>query len=377
MRPQLSISEFPELTAGGLEHHPLPRSETIPSTWYTDPRFHALDREAVFAESWQLVGHESSLDEPGSYLTSRLAENPVIVVRGKDRVLRGFYNVCRHRGGPLALDRSGCVKALQCKYHGWTYLLDGTLRGVPQWDRVELFDKGANALVPVAVDTWEGFVFGHLGEPEVPLAEVMGGIAERIAPNRLTGKQLVREVEYEVHANWKVYVDNFLEGYHVPYVHPDLASLLSIKDYHTESSRFQVLQHSPINPEENVYTGESGGGEAFYYWIFPNFMLNILPHRVQVNQVVPDGPDRCRVHFWYYYEVPGSEEERTRIQADVEYSDAVQAEDRQICERVQEGLASRAYDRGRFSVQMEEGVWAFQGMLKRHYRGFARRAISS
>ena len=375
MRPLVSIKDFPELDTGALTHHPLPRSETIPSTWYIDPRFHALDRDAVFATTWQLIGHTSLLDAPGSYLTARVAENPVIVVRGRDGVLRGFYNVCRHRGGPLALDRAGCVKALQCKYHGWTYLLDGTLRGVPQWDRVELFDKGANALVPVALDTWEDFVFAHLGYEPAPLASVMAGITERIAPIRLSGKRLVREVEYQVHANWKVYVDNYLEGYHVPYVHPDLASLLSIKDYRTESSEHQVLQHSPIAGADNVYA-DSEGGEAFYYWIFPNCMLNILPHRVQVNQVIPDGPDRCRVHFWYYYDAPASEEARARIDADVAYSDAVQAEDREICERVQEGLASRAYDRGRFSVQMEEGVWAFQGMLKRYYREFGARGIS-
>ena len=368
MLPPLSPREYPELDAAALDHVPLSRSETIPSTWYTDPRFHALDREAVFARTWQLAGHLSRLGEPGAYVTAQVAGNPIIVVRGRDGVLRAFYNVCRHRGGPLALDAAGCVKALQCKYHGWTYLLDGSLRGVPQWDRVELFEKGSFALVPVRLDVWEDFVFVSLAEDPPPLAEMMAGITERILPTRLTTKTLVRRVDYEVHANWKVYIDNYLEGYHVPYMHPDLATLLSFKDYRTESAAWQVLQHSPLSAEDSVYaSAEGGAGEAYYYWVFPNFMLNILPHRVQVNQVIPDGPDRCHVHFWYYYDDPESLKQQQRIAADIAYSDAVQAEDREICERVQQGLSSRAYDRGRFSVEMEEGVWTFQRLLKQSY----------
>lgn len=345
---------------------PVERSETIPASWYTDPAFHEIDRDAVFARSWQGIGHVSMLANPGDYFLATVADNPVIVLRDRDGTIRAFYNVCRHRGGPLALEPTGCVKALTCKYHGWTYLLDGTLRGVPQFDRTELFDKRDYGLVPVAVETWHGFVFACL-EPDrtPPLATVLAGITERIAPITLDQHQFVHRVDYDVHANWKVYVDNYLEGYHIPHVHPELNKALDYLSYVTEVSPWHSLQHSPL-VGDNIYTNEAGA-QAFYYWVYPNFMLNILPHRVQVNLVLPDGPDRCKVIFWYYYDAPDAPGRAAQIERDVAYSDMVQLEDREICERVQQGLCSRAYERGRFSVQMESGVYHFQQLLKSAY----------
>jgi choline monooxygenase len=365
MRPRLTPGDVPELTDADLAPVPVERSETIPSLWYTDPRFHVLDQEAVFAATWQGVGHESMLDRPGSYFLATVAGDPVIVLRDRDGAIRAFYNVCRHRGGPLATEPSGCVNALTCRYHGWTYLLDGSLRGVPQFDRTELFDKRDFGLIPLRVETWEGFVFVAVS-PEEEVGRVLDGIAERIAPNRLTTKRLVRRLDYPVGANWKVYVDNFLEGYHIPHVHPELNRSLDYLSYRTELHPRYNLQHSPLKAD-NLYTG-TGGGEAFYYWIYPNFMLNVLPHRVQVNLVTPEGPDACRVTFWYYYDRPDDPGQAARIEADVAYSDTVQREDREICERVQQGLRSRAYDRGRFSVEMESGVYQFQQLLKASYR---------
>ena len=147
--------EFPDLDPAALAIEPVERAWTIPSAWYREPRFEALDRAAVLGRSWQLVAHESRLAEPGRIVVAEVAGEPAIVVRGRDGVLRAFYNVCRHRGGPLALE-DGRANALKCKYHGWTYLLDGSLRGVPQWDRVELFDKKDFGLVPLRVAVWEG-----------------------------------------------------------------------------------------------------------------------------------------------------------------------------------------------------------------------------
>jgi choline monooxygenase len=360
---------YPAIPAADLEVVPVERSETIPSAWYTDPRFHLLDRDAVFARSWQGVGHRAMLPEPGSWFAATVADDPVIVLRDGQGALRAFYNVCRHRGGPLVTGDSGCARALTCRYHGWTYRLDGTLRGVPRFDRTELFDRRDHGLVPLRAAEWEGFVFlNAAAEPDPPLAAVLAGIAERVAPIRPGAMELVRRVDYAVAANWKVYVDNYLEGYHIPHVHPELNRALDYSAYVTELHPWYSLQHSPLRAD-NVYTGDQGG-EAFYYWVFPNLMLNILPHRVQVNLVLPDGPGRCRVVFWYWYADPSAPGRARQIDEDVAYSDVVQEEDRGICERVQRGLASRAYDRGRFSVEMESGVYHFQTLLKRAYRAF-------
>jgi choline monooxygenase len=365
----LQETRYPTLDPAHLASTPLARSWTIPSRWYVDPAFHALDRDAVHARTWQGVGHAALVREPGMYFTATVADAPVIVLRDKEGGLRAFYNVCRHRGGPLATTPSGCVKALTCQYHGWTYLLDGTLRGVPRWDRVELFDKKDYGLVPIRVETWQGQVFVNLDPNAAPLERTMAGIAERIAPIRLDAMTFVERVDYEVACNWKVYLDNFLEGYHVPYVHPELMKMYDFRQYTTETTPHWSLQWSPLEPGDAPYDIRPGD-KAFYFFVFPNYMLNILPGRVQTNLVVPLGPDRCRVEFGFFYrDATGPAAERA-IREDLAYSDKVQQEDMDICVHVQRGLGSRAYDRGRFSVDAEQAVHHFQESLRAAYRSF-------
>jgi choline monooxygenase len=367
---------YPVIQAADLESTPIERSWTVPSFWYTDPAFHALDRDAIFARTWQGIGHLGQLTEPGSYLTSEVAESPVIVLRDREGELRAFYNVCRHRGGPLATAPSGCVKALTCQYHGWTYLLDGSLRGVPRWDRVDLFDKKDYGLIPIRVETWQDQVFVNLDPNAAPLSMFLGGVAERIAPVRLDEMTFVKRIDYHVACNWKVYVDNFLEGYHVPYVHPELMKLYDFRQYRTELFEHHSLQWTPLAPGDATYTIKEGD-KAFYYCLFPNYMLNILPGRVQTNLVVPVGPDRCRVEFGFFYRDVDGEAAQRAIADDLEYSDRVQQEDMDICVHVQRGLGSRAYDKGRFSVDAELGVHHFQECLRRSYRGWMERVTDA
>ena len=320
----------------------------------------------MFARTWQHVADAESLPQPGSHVVAQVAGSPVIVVRGKEGELRAFYNVCRHRGGPLAL-KDGRSDMLQCKYHGWTYRLDGMLRGVPHFDRVELFDKKDYGLMPVRVAVWEGMVFVNLAASPIPLESCFHGVAQRVGWS-LEDLTFARRVDYEVRCNWKVYVDNFLEAYHVPHVHPELFSLYDFQKYRTEVYDWYSLQVGPLTDEKTLYS--AGGGEALYYQVFPNFMLNILPGRLQTNVVEPVAPDRCRVIFRYYYDDVTSPAARQKIDDDLAYSDRVQAEDIEICERVQLGLQSGVYDRGRFSVEFEAGVYHFQRLLKQSYRSW-------
>lgn len=343
----------------------LARAETIPSAWFTEPRFHDLDSEAIFARTWQGVGHEARLPEEGSWFLTDVAGDPVVVVRDRTGEIRAFYNVCRHRGGPLAT-ADGCGRVLQCEYHGWTYQLDGTLRGVPHWNLVELFDREDYGLVPIQVESWEEQIFVNLDPEAVPLDRVLGGISERISPVRPGQMQNYRRVEYDVRANWKVYVENFLEGYHVPIVHPELMTLYDFRSYKTETYDWYSLQTSGLTNEQNIYERE-GGGEAWYYCVFPNYMLNILPGRLQTNLVVPVDHQNCRVIFEYFYDDIESEAARRKIDEDIAFADRVQDEDIDICEHVQRGLNSRGYDRGRFSVKFESGVYHFQNLVREAY----------
>jgi choline monooxygenase len=359
----MKTSLLPDVTQRELRIKPIERAETIPSSWYTTPPFHDVDKKVIFSRTWQYVGSLDHIKNVGDYFTATVAENPIIVVRGKDNQVRAFFNVCRHRGGPLSMEESGSCLMLQCKYHGWTYTLDGMLRGVPKFDRTELFDKKDYGLVPVALSEWEGLLFVNLSKKSTPLQTFLKGISERIAPQRLSNKKFFKRVTYEVNCNWKVYVDNYLEGYHVPLVHPELAKLLDYQNYVTETSEHYSLQYSPLTKYDNIY----GAGSAFYYLIFPNFMMNILPGRLQTNLVVPLAHNKTLVIFDYYYDDITSAEALKRIHADIEYSENVQQEDIEICERVQKGLESIAYNKGRFSVEMEQGVYHFQCLLKKAY----------
>jgi choline monooxygenase len=363
----VSADGFPRLSPSDLELPPIERAYTIPSKWYVEPSFHALDLEAVLGGSWHLVGAESQIPGPGDRMVSEAAGNPIVTVRDETGEVRAFYNICRHRGGPVATC-DGTGRVLQCQYHGWTYGLDGSLRGMPRFDHVELFDKKSFGLVPLATASWQGLIFVHLDSRPPSLTQRVSGLAEHIACANVASMRFARKVSYDVSCNWKAYIDNYLEGYHIPFVHPELAKLYDYRQYRTETYDNYSLQRAPLTPEENLYS--TGGGEAFYCFIFPNIMLNILPGRMQTNVVLPLAPDKCRVVFWYYYAEIDSPAARQKIEQDIEYSDGVQREDMMICEHVQRGLSSRAYDRGRFSVEQEQGVYHFQSLLVAAYRDF-------
>jgi choline monooxygenase len=367
MRPRDAFSDVQD---DDLAAEPLGRARTAPAAWCVEPRFHDLDHEAVIAASWQLAGSLSALEREGALLAS-VAGCPVIVVKGPGGALRAFANVCRHRGGPLA-PRAGAEDVLQCRYHGWTYRTDGTLLGAPFVADREALPEPQTRLPSLGVEAWQGFAFVHVrsAAPE-PLGTRLSPLASRLGRPGLAGLRFAERDEYELRCNWKVYVDNYLEGYHVPHVHPELMGVYDFRRYRTEVHDGWSVQVSPLAPEAEAVYGTSGG-EALYAFLFPNLMLNVLPGRLQVNLVVPLAADRCKVVFEYYYEDVSSIAARERIEKDHAFSDLVQRQDVEICERVQEGLASGVYDRGLFCTAAEEGVHHFQQTLKAAYRRFLR-----
>lgn len=319
------------------------------------------EQQSVFARSWQLIAHHEQLAEPGDHVIEKIGKVPIIVVRGQDGVLRAFPNVCRHRAGPLALCNGKGAKALHCKYHGWTYTLEGQLRSAPEMQEASNFEVGDIRLPPLRVHEWQGLVFVAIDDRTAPFEEVYAGIVERIAPIDLSAMRFLRRETYDIECNWKVYIDNFLEGYHLPHVHPGLCKVLDYRAYDTELFPWQILQTSPLRDSGEIY----GEGEAFYYQIYPNIMLNIMPGRLQTNRVLPMGPGRCRVEFDFFYSQ--DEKAQSRIARDAEFSDEVQLEDVAICEAVQQGLASGSYDAGRLCPKRESGVWHFHNLLRAAY----------
>ena len=342
---------------------PLEAASTLPAYAYADPEFHGFEREAIFARSWQLVSRAEKLARTGDHVVAEIAGRPIILVRGEDGVLRGFFNVCRHRAGPLALT-DGNARQLQCKYHGWTYTLAGQLRAAHEMQEARDFDKDCIHLDPIQVAEWEGLVFAALQPSAAGMPQLMSGIRERIRPIEPAQFHFQSHVSYDVACNWKAYVDNYLEGYHLPQVHPGLNKLLDYREYTTHTAEWYSYQHSPLDGSQGPYAG----GEAHYYFIYPNMMLNILPGRLQTNLVVPVSAGHCRVLFDYYYSDMESAAARKMIAEDLSFSDEVQKEDIAICERVQRGLESGSYKAGRLSPKRESGVHHFQELVRRAYR---------
>jgi choline monooxygenase len=339
-----------------LQPQPADTAVALAAPCYVDAAFHAFEQRTIFARSWQLVAREDQLDARGDHVVAESAGVPLVVVRGDDGVLRALHNVCRHRAGPLAACNGTGARVLTCKYHGWTYGLDGVLRGAREMGGARDFTPGAIRLPEARVATWRGLVFVAL-EEAVPFATLIAGIDARLGNDQPLA--FAHRVSYDIACDWKVYVDNFLEGYHLPQVHPQLNQLLDYRSYTTELAPWHALQSSPLDRGNALY----GIGEALYYWLYPNTMLNVLPGRLQTNRVVPLATGRCRVEFDFFYR-PGN----ANADLDAQFSDLVQHEDIAICEAVQRGLASGSYTAGRLNPAREQGVWHFHELLRAGYR---------
>jgi len=341
--------------------HGLAHAHALRADYYTNREVLAGERCNVFARSWQLVAHEAQLAEPGDHVVAEVADASVLLLRGRDGALRAFPNVCRHRAGPLAHCSGKGMHSLRCKYHGWLYDQEGRLVAAPEMQDAVGFDVRDVRLPLLAVREWQGLVFVALDERVPDFERVYAGIAERIAPISLAAMRFERRDVFEVSCNWKVYVDNFLEGYHLPLVHPALSKAVDYRAYETELAAWYSLQHSPLRDSDAVY----GEGEALYFFVYPNVMLNVMPGRLQSNRVLPRGVDRCRVEFDYYYAQDAAA--LARIERDREFSGEVQHEDMAICEAVQRGLESGLYEPGRLSPRRESGVWHFHELLRTAY----------
>ena len=346
-----------------LASQTLSHATSLPAEFYLGAEMAERDRSAVFARSWQLVGHESALAGVGDHVVTEIAGLPIVVIRDTERRLRAYHNVCRHRAGPLALCDGKAAKALRCKYHGWTYTLDGVLRSAPEMKDAEDFDMSQVRLPELRVGVWHGLVF-VAGDGAVPFDDFVRGLdgpLRGLSPERYVFHKRFR---YEVACNWKVYCDNYLEGYHVPHIHPGLNSLLDYRQYVTECGDWFSYQYSPLESDPSLY----GDGDALYYFIYPNTMLNLLPGRLQSNRVLPLGPERCIVEFDYYYLDDDSDDAASRKQADHDFAHQVQDEDIEICEHVQRGLASGSYVPGRLNPLRENAVFHFHELLRAAYR---------
>lgn len=361
------------------------KADTVPrnplAAWtYLNPELYELEYEAFFLARWQFVGHVSQLVEPGDYLTVDLGRDNVVVIRNKDRTLRGFLNVCRHRGSRLLDGQGSCQGVIKCPYHGWTYTFDGRLLGVPkEYDFPEI-DRDEHGLHEVEVEDFHGLVFVRIRPGRHTVAEMFGDTAHYLEMYDVASYvPCFPESRQEWQANWKVAWDNYLENYHIPVGHPGLNRLLDIADEGVELTsgvsygvftlkekpskvdierRYQELFH-----HANERVPDAVKGKWVQFGIHGNLGIDLYPEMLDIFQLIPMSPDRTVVRATFFGHPNPTAQEQELRRLNVEINNSVNDEDRELCERVQLGLQSTGYEPGPFSEE-EQGLYNFHQMVR-------------
>jgi choline monooxygenase len=341
--------------------NPLSKASTPPSAWYTNKEFESVERDSVFGNNWLVAARVDQLQQPGDYVAAEVAGQPIVIVRSEQ--IKAFYNVCRHHAAQVMETGQGCTKALTCPYHGWSYKLDGSLAATPQFEGVCDFDKQQNGLKSVRCEVWENWVFVCLGDNALSLAEFLGDFHAQLAPLNGPNMQFYQRVSYDLNCNWKIYVDNYLDGgYHVPVLHKGLNSALDFKRYKVETIDHYCLQSCPTKQNDNEFA-QVRTGTARYYWQYPNLMINCYDGIMGIIIVEAVAVDRCRVIFDYFFDEDNPQSTLEFKSNSVKVANKIQGEDEAVCHSVQKGLSSNGYETGRLSVSREAGEHLFHRLL--------------
>ena len=322
-----------------------------PQVYYSSEAFE-IERQRIFSSSWRLIGHENMLKAEGDYLTDDIAGASIVAIRTADDGIKAFHNVCRHRAGPLATNQAGnCGKELTCKYHGWRYALDGRLRSARDFGRTEGFDPRKFSLYPVHLVSWRGFLFASLSDDAPPVEDELSGVAEQFSGLKIHPFALRRS--HVISCNWKAYVENYLEGYHVPDVHPGLDKDIDAASYKVEMNGSAAIHHAPPKGCDGVYAG-------FWAWLWPWLGVNLYRDGLMMERISPVSPSKTRLDYLYFFDPDKLDE----LNAMIKMSDEVTAEDKFICEAVQVNLEAGAYQPGPLSPKHEVAVGWFQNRLR-------------
>jgi len=351
------------------------RASTPPSEIYRGQEAFRLQKEMIFARSWQMIPGAERAKAPGHLLPFTLMEGcldePLVLACGEDGVTRCLSNVCTHRG-TLVVEGEGHARGLRCRYHGRRFALDGTFQSMPEFDGVENFPCPSDDLPGVPLERWGPFLFCNL-DPAFSFDEWMRPVRERVGflPLERSVFDPGSSRDYLVRANWALYCDNYLEEFHIPYVHrASLADKLDYGTYRTELYPYSNLQLGTTRSRAEAFELPEGHPDhgtlvaAYYFWLFPNLMLNFYPWGLSVNIVSPLAVDRTRVSFLSYVW-----DESRRDEGAGGDLHRVEMEDEEVIESVQAGVRSRLYRRGRYSPRREVGTHHFHRLLARFMNG--------
>jgi len=356
------------------------RAQTLPAWVYADPGVYAQVRERVFARSWQFIGDTDAVKSPGQVHALTLLDGclgePILLTRDLDDRVHCLSNVCTHRGtvlvdpGRVASAVGGSSERdrhIRCCYHGRRFALDGTFLSMPEFEQAEGFPSEKDNLPRIPFGAWGHLLFASIAPP-FPLDDLLREARARLSwlPIEQFRFDPARSKDYLVRANWALYVDNYLEGFHIPFVHASLAQALDYGEYACETYRHANLQLGIARPGEACFDLPASSPDhgrrvaAYYYWLFPNTMLNFYPWGLSVNVVRPLGVDLTKVSFLSYVW------DASRLDSGAGAGlDRVEREDETVVESVQLGVRSRLYERGRYSPTREQCVHHFHALLAR------------
>ena len=374
-----------------LTRVPVQLAHTLTPEAYRSTAYFEIERERVFATSWVCVGYTSQLAEPGDTLVASVGDQPIFVVRDRQRSLRAFYNVCRHRGSQL-VEGNGKNELIRCPYHAWGYSLEGKLLGTPYFQGLDVpeaarqfydtsevkeFRKEDYGLLPVPVDSWGCFVFVNLDPQARPLAEWLGDLPQRYGRYPLSELRLIKRKRFDIRANWKLIAENFMEYYHLPWVHPELTTVSRVKEHHRQQGpgMYTGMDTSPLtpNPDSVLWAelptmpglDETQVQSAYWIYLFPNLALFLLPNYLFTLLTRPDGVGSTveSADLLVHPDALRAERAEEKLSATFEYWDMVNRQDIAAVERVQRGIQARSYPGGRMCFRFEEPIHRFQNMV--------------
>ena len=380
MNTQLSPQDLKRISTG---FDPEPgKSYSLNAEAYTAADWLGVEQDAIFKRTWQWVCHAEKLREPGSFVTTDIAGQPVCIVRDREDALRAFYNVCKHRAHEL-LRGEGTTSKIMCPYHAWTYDLTGQLRRAPETDNLPDFDVHDICLDQVQVEEFCGFVYVNLDAGAAPLADVSGDLADEInhwAPD-VGNLTFAHRLTYDIKSNWKNVVDNFLECYHCPTAHKDFCTLVDMDTYKVTTHGIYSSHMAEAGKTANsAYSvADATVKDHAVWWLWPNTCMMRYPGRGNfiIMHIIPAGPDRTLETYDFFFETADP------IEAEVEairyIDDVLQVEDITLVESVQRGMSTPAFTQGRIvhdphgSGKSEHAVHHFHGLVLDAYAQAAAR----
>ncbi len=323
--------------------------DTLPARWYTDPAIFERERWPIFGSTWVHIAYDHQLRNPGDYVTENLAGWPIFVRRSDDGELRGFYNLCPHRAGPIVWEGEGCSANLVCRYHGWAFATDGSLLNARDFGCPAPPDMD---LTPIQVASWRGMVFVCLNPTVAPLLEWLGAFPDEVAEYPIESYRFHSRTVRNVRCNWKTYGDNFMEGYHLPTVHPAMS-----RD--ADALHYEVIFKG--DPRWNIHVmpprDHSTFGVFGYFW--PTFAFDVFPGGFAVERWLPRGHGHTDLIFEYFFA-----DDTDDIEGTVKFSEEVADEDARVCEHVQRNLDAGHYDMGVLSPKWEHGLKVFHQLVR-------------